>query len=355
MADWGMRISLEHALQVRESTDMKDPIVRTFVACLFLWSGSHCVEAGVVSGADDQADSCGSGSGGGDTSHGAAPRRVGRAVTQKMPKGAYNAAPGSDAVQWVSAAAALAKGGATPPAMGAAPAVGEPPAAGRRPAAPVTTTTAAPARGHFHQPGSHRLHTGACRRGMPIWEVSEPYINLWLYDEPLAYQPGIGPRLSFGLAYKQRGEPLATPNLYSLGTNWSCAWLSYVEDRGVWNQAPLILMRGAASTSPTGRLGQGVHTRATLRRQADGRGQVSFVRSYPSGARTTTRTSRSTPGSPTATPRLPERPGRPVRAHNLVFTYEEPLMGGAYVFRLASVTDADGRVTTLSYTNSNPP
>ena len=39
---------------------------------------------------------------------------------------------------------------------------------------------------------------------------------------------------------------------------------------------------------------------------------------------------------------------------NLVFTYEEPLIGGNYIFRLASVTDADGRVSTLSYTNSDP-
>ena len=38
---------------------------------------------------------------------------------------------------------------------------------------------------------------------------------------------------------------------------------------------------------------------------------------------------------------------------NLVFAYGEPLVSGARVLRLTSVTDADGRVTTLSYTNSN--
>ena len=39
---------------------------------------------------------------------------------------------------------------------------------------------------------------------MAVWEVSEPNINLWLYDEPLGYQPGLGSRMSFKLAYKQR-------------------------------------------------------------------------------------------------------------------------------------------------------
>ena len=39
---------------------------------------------------------------------------------------------------------------------------------------------------------------------------------------------------------------------------------------------------------------------------------------------------------------------------NVVFAYDEPLVGGTRVLRLSSVTDADGRVTTLSYTNSDP-
>ena len=42
--------------------------------------------------------------------------------------------------------------------------------------------------------------------GMPMWKVSEPYISLWLQDEPLGYQPAVGPRLSFLLSYKQREE-----------------------------------------------------------------------------------------------------------------------------------------------------
>src|SRR5206468_8463210 len=39
--------------------------------------------------------------------------------------------------------------------------------------------------------------------GMPGWEVSEPYVSLWLHDEPLGYQPALGQHVSFELAYKQ--------------------------------------------------------------------------------------------------------------------------------------------------------
>jgi len=39
---------------------------------------------------------------------------------------------------------------------------------------------------------------------MPVWWVSQPYISLWLKDEPLGYQPTIGQRISFYLAFKQR-------------------------------------------------------------------------------------------------------------------------------------------------------
>jgi len=41
---------------------------------------------------------------------------------------------------------------------------------------------------------------------MTTWSVSEPYINLWLHDEPLGYNPGLGYRISFSLDYKQREE-----------------------------------------------------------------------------------------------------------------------------------------------------
>ncbi|HEX5223040.1 MAG TPA: cysteine peptidase family C39 domain-containing protein, partial [Verrucomicrobiae bacterium] len=70
--------------------------------------------------------------------------------------------------------------------------------------------------------------------GMPVWRVSEPYINLWLEDEPLSYQTALGARFSFHLSYKQREEyPLVgggfqQPLSSSVGVSWSCPWLSKV-------------------------------------------------------------------------------------------------------------------------------
>lgn len=65
--------------------------------------------------------------------------------------------------------------------------------------------------------------------GMPVWSVSEPYISLWLHDEPLGYQPTTGPRISFELAFKQRELTAGlNTNIFSIGKKWNCSWLSFV-------------------------------------------------------------------------------------------------------------------------------
>ncbi len=65
--------------------------------------------------------------------------------------------------------------------------------------------------------------------GMPTWAVTEPYINLWLHDEPLGYDPGVGQRISFALYYKQR-EGLAGTNssVFNCGQMWNFSWMSYI-------------------------------------------------------------------------------------------------------------------------------
>ncbi len=65
--------------------------------------------------------------------------------------------------------------------------------------------------------------------GMAAWRVSEPYINLWLTDEPLGYKPGLGKRVSFRLNYKQRETRAGTNSaVFSCGQKWNCSWISYV-------------------------------------------------------------------------------------------------------------------------------
>jgi len=67
---------------------------------------------------------------------------------------------------------------------------------------------------------------------MVMWEVSEPHINVWLYDEPIAYQPGLGPKISFKLSYKQRDTRLfydgVGQNYTGVGPAWHCSWVSYL-------------------------------------------------------------------------------------------------------------------------------
>jgi hypothetical protein len=47
--------------------------------------------------------------------------------------------------------------------------------------------------------------TNSPPRGMPRWWVSEPRLNVRFSDEPLAYHPAKGLKVSFKLAYRQRG------------------------------------------------------------------------------------------------------------------------------------------------------
>ena len=66
-------------------------------------------------------------------------------------------------------------------------------------------------------------------RGMPRWRVSEPFISLWLNDEPLGYKPALGPRVSFKLAFGQREATAGfNTNLFSAGKKWNFAWFSFV-------------------------------------------------------------------------------------------------------------------------------
>jgi RHS repeat-associated protein len=65
--------------------------------------------------------------------------------------------------------------------------------------------------------------------GMPVWEVAEPYISLWLRDQPMAYQPSIGSEIAFKLYFHQRETRVPDANAFSFGPNWNCNWLTFAE------------------------------------------------------------------------------------------------------------------------------
>jgi len=76
--------------------------------------------------------------------------------------------------------------------------------------------------------------TGDCPdcTGAPIWMVTEPFINQWLYDQPVAYQTSTGRELGFMLSFKQREfriYPAYNNSFTPKDPRWNHAWLSYVK------------------------------------------------------------------------------------------------------------------------------
>jgi YD repeat-containing protein len=61
--------------------------------------------------------------------------------------------------------------------------------------------------------------------GMPAWFVSEPYVNLWIADQPISYLTSRGKLFPFQLTYKQRDTRVAT--IFSTA-GWNNSWQSYV-------------------------------------------------------------------------------------------------------------------------------
>jgi RHS repeat-associated protein len=67
--------------------------------------------------------------------------------------------------------------------------------------------------------------------GMPVWWVSEPYINVWIADEPMSYLTSRGEPFTFRLTFKQRDSRPQTP-INELGgafdAGWNISWMSYI-------------------------------------------------------------------------------------------------------------------------------
>ena len=187
--------------------------------------------------------------------------------------------------------------------------------------------------------------------GMPVWEVSEPYINVWLYDEPLGYQPGIGKRISFKLAYKQREDRTISDSFFSLGEKWDCSWLSYIEDDGETNgvtTARMVVPGGGERTYDLDTSGTSTveyYSHTVLQRHADSNGDLTgFTVSYANGARDCYTNTAILESKPVAFLTSKIDPYN----HTNLFVYGET--NGLVLLRY--VIDADGRTNTLSYTNS---
>ena len=182
--------------------------------------------------------------------------------------------------------------------------------------------------------------------GMPVWEVSEPYINLWLYDEPVGYQPGIGQRMSFKLAYNQRdGREYWTSRFFMLGTHWNCSWLSYIIDEPP-GDAYMTVAGGGERSYDLDATGPEYYSQTRVERLTDGFGNLTgFIVSYPNGAKDYY--SYVTSGEWAQTAFLTEKVD--AVGHTNRFIYGGT---GADVI-LTNVVDAEGFTNTLTYTNGS--
>jgi len=67
--------------------------------------------------------------------------------------------------------------------------------------------------------------------GMPVWNVTEPYLNLWVTDTPVEYTTSLGEKVSFQMNYKQHDTRPRTINgrpCFVPVTGWNNNWFSYI-------------------------------------------------------------------------------------------------------------------------------
>jgi RHS repeat-associated protein len=178
--------------------------------------------------------------------------------------------------------------------------------------------------------------------GMPVWSVTEPYINLWVKDQPLGYQPGKGPGVSFQLAYKMRENNAGmSDNEFGVGKFWNFTWLSYVQVNAAGFQVHLP-EGGLLDYASLGATDYQTYT--LLTNNPDG----SYQLIYPDG-RTNVYAMNATPDGNN---RFYLTEQRDRAGQKLTFLYEN--QGNPTppsVAKLLHIIDADGKTNDLFYTN----
>jgi YD repeat-containing protein len=202
--------------------------------------------------------------------------------------------------------------------------------------------------GHFQQ--CPQCGSGGGPSGIPVWNVSEPYINLWLFDEPLGYRPGVGRRISFALAYKQREQEAGTLGNVSCGLHWNCSWVNYINASSPYSQ------NQPEMKTPTGRdeiftadgaTAEYYSSAITVSNVVSG-ALIGYSVTYPDGSMDLYNYPATDGSGDTLFYRTASLdPG----GHSTLFNYSSA--SGSVL--LSYVVDADGRANTLEYTNSPNP
>ena len=175
--------------------------------------------------------------------------------------------------------------------------------------------------------------------GMATNKVHAMLVSLRISDTPIGYSPAHGPAVAFNVTYNQRDVAQASGNkLYSnLGPQWTHNWLSYLQaDAG---SATVVEIGGGYVTftgynSSTGLYAVNTRTASTLQLVSAGR----FERSFSDGSRHIYTKADGT--------------GRYFLTQTVDAVGKAVTIGYDDNFRITTITDAAGLVTTLGYASA---
>lgn len=168
--------------------------------------------------------------------------------------------------------------------------------------------------------------------GMPVYNVHAMLVSLTINDMPVGYQPAVGPAVTFQITHLQKASALAT-NVSNLGLTWTHNWLSYVELTSA-TDAKVFLRGGGVDyfgnfNSTTNKYDLEMQNRTELAKVG-----ATYELTQPDGSKTIY-------GLFDGTRYLLTQVKDPWN-NTVTVNYD-----GAY--RISSITDALGQVTTFSY------
>ncbi|MDB6122328.1 MAG: repeat protein [Pedosphaera sp.] len=180
--------------------------------------------------------------------------------------------------------------------------------------------------------------------GMPVWHISEPYISLWLHDEPLGYQPAHGPRVSFKLSFSQRESTAGfNTNFFSAGKKWDFSWFSYVTQDASGSN----VVHFSGGRQKTFRGSDDYITNARL----SGGKTTGFALTYPDGSQDVYGFIVTNNAGVFQEAFLTER--KNAQSEKISFAYQA-YAPSAPIVRLQNVIDGDGRTNWVYYNTNNP-
>ena len=206
-----------------------------------------------------------------------------------------------------------------------------------------------------------------CNQGMAGWSLGKLNTNLRISDTPISYSPAVGPGVAFTVTFNARdSSQSSTPNYSNIGLKWTFNWLQFIVDNPTQPLANVKRQRagGGLETYRTFDETTGYYalqSRSSIRLQKTG--ADSYILQHPDG-------SREVFGQPdgvlSGTRRIFLTKQVDASGNELNFQYDtskrlvklidaagkETSLGYTYApdpFRITSVTDPYGRVSTLTY------